>query len=170
MLYLNIVICSFAQLWLFVLVWAVTDLKAGTHRPNRWTSEALGEALTRSGTNMFGVFSCVGSSQSRADVVGSNWEGGPSEVWAIGFSDWLCASWVVVLIGGVLANQHSVWEGRNTVCASFFYALRSVIPHFHVLQDWHQISCYVCSGIINLCSFGNALLHVLYAAVFIGNS
>ena len=32
------------------------------------------------------------------------------------------------LIGGVLANQHGVWEGRNTVCALVFYALRSVIP------------------------------------------
>ena len=38
-------------------------------------------------------------------------EGEPSDVWAIGFSDWLCA----ILIGGVLANQRSVWEGRNTV-------------------------------------------------------
>ena len=31
------------------------------------------------------------------------------------------------LIGGVLANQRDVWEGRNTVCALFFHALRSVV-------------------------------------------
>ena len=34
------------------------------------------------------------------------------------------------LIGGVLANQHSVWEGRNTVCVLVFYAPRSVISCF----------------------------------------
>ena len=40
------------------------------------------------------------------------------------------------LTGGVLANQHSVWEGRNTVCALVFYAqiLTSVISCFHVLE------------------------------------
>ena len=64
------------------------------------------------------------------------------------------------LIGCVLANQRSVWEGRNTVCALFFHALRSVIPCFHVLEFWHETSCYVCSERINLCSFGNASLHV----------
>ena len=64
------------------------------------------------------------------------------------------------LIGGVLANQSCVWEGRNTVCALVFYALRSVISCFHVLEYWHETSCYVCSGGINLCSFGNVSLHV----------
>ena len=63
------------------------------------------------------------------------------------------------LIGGVLANQRDVWEGRNTVCALVFYALHSVIPRFHALQSWHETS-YVHSGSINLCSFGNASLHV----------
>ena len=37
------------------------------------------------------------------------------------------------LIGGVLANQCGVWEGRNTVCALVFYALRS-ISCFRVLE------------------------------------
>ena len=37
------------------------------------------------------------------------------------------------LIGGVLANQRGVWEGRNTVCALVFYALHSVILLYHVL-------------------------------------
>ena len=56
---------------------------------------------------------------------------------------------MTILIGGVQTNQHGVWEGRNTVCALFFYTLRSVIP----------FSCFeVRSGQINLCSFGNASL------------
>ena len=145
------------SLWVFGC--HVVRLKAGTHQPNRWMSEAFGETRTRLGTNMFGVFSCVGSFRSRVDVVCSDstckiWRGGPSDVWVTGFSDCLCASWMAVLIGGVLANQRSVWEGWNTVCALFFYALRSVIPRFHVLQCWQETSCYVCSGQINLCSFG----------------
>ena len=51
---------------------------------------------------MFGVFSCVGSFQSCSDVVFSNsaceiWGGGLSDVWAIGYSDWQCASesWIL---------------------------------------------------------------------------
>ena len=65
------------------------------------------------------------------------------------------------LIGGVLANQRGVWEGQNTVCTLLFYALRCVISCFHVLEYWHETSCYyVHSGQINLCSFGNASLHV----------
>ena len=64
------------------------------------------------------------------------------------------------LIGGVLANQHGVWEGGNTVCALVFYALHSVIPRFHALLSWHVTSCYVRSGRNNLCLFGNTSLHV----------
>ena len=37
------------------------------------------------------------------------------------------------LIDGVLANQRGVLEGRNTVCALFFYALHLVISCFHFL-------------------------------------
>ena len=40
------------------------------------------------------------------------------------------------LIGGALANQRGVWEGRNTVCALVLYALHSVIPRFHALRSW----------------------------------
>ena len=39
---------------------------------------------------------------------------------------------MAVLIGGVLSNQRSVWEGWNNVCTLFFYALCSVIFCFHV--------------------------------------
>ena len=51
---------------------APARLKAGTHRSNCWTSEAFGETRTRSGTNLFGVFSCAGSFRSRIDVVRSD--------------------------------------------------------------------------------------------------
>ena len=64
------------------------------------------------------------------------------------------------LTDSVLTNQRDVWEGRNTVCALVFYALHSVIPHCYALQYWHKTSCYVRSGQIKLCSFGNASLHV----------
>ena len=37
---------------------------------------------------------------------------------------------MTILIGGVLANQHGVWEGQNTVCALFFYAFCSSFPVF----------------------------------------
>ena len=67
---------------------------------------------------------------------------------------------MTILIVSVQANQRGVWEGANTVCPLFFYAIRSIIPCFHVLEYWHETSCYVRSGQINLCSFGNASLHV----------
>ena len=35
--------------------------KPETHRANRWPSEAFGETRTSSGTNLFGVFSGLGS-------------------------------------------------------------------------------------------------------------
>ena len=41
------------------------------------------------------------------------------------------------LIGGVLVNQCSVWEGRNTVCALVVYAFCSIISCFHALEFWH---------------------------------
>ena len=121
-------------------------LKAGTHWPDRWTSEAFGKTRTRLATNMFGVFSCVESFWNLADVVCSDstcevWEGWLSAIGDIGFSDWLCASSMTILIGSVLANQRGVWEGRNTMCALFFNALRSVISCFHVAPTAYCISC-----------------------------
>ena len=93
-------------------------LKAGTHRPNRWPSEAFGETRTSSRTNLFGVFSCAGSFWSRVDSVCSDstcqvWEGWLSGgLDAIGYSNSLSCS-MTILIGGVLANQRGVWEGQN---------------------------------------------------------
>ena len=49
-----------------------TALKRGTQWPNRWPSETFGETWTSSGTNLFGVYSCVGSFWNRADGVWSN--------------------------------------------------------------------------------------------------
>ena len=120
-------------------------VKAGTHWPNRRTSEAFGETRTRSGTNLFSLFSCAGSFQSCVDVVFSDstckvWGSWLLTVWAIGFSDWLCASCMTILIGGVLANQRCVWEGRNTVSALFFWMLHSVISCFHVAPPAYCIS------------------------------
>ena len=79
---------------------------------------------------MFGVFSWVGSFRSRVDVVGP--EHVKSEEMGRRMTEPLDS-----LIGGVLANQCGVWEGRNTVCALVFYAVRSVISCFHVLEYWH---------------------------------
>ena len=97
----------------------------------------------------------IGSFRSRLDIVCSNstcevWGGWLSDVWAIGFSDWRCASESPWCVGG-----------RDTVCALVFYTLRSVISCFHVLENWHETSCYyVSSGQSLLCLFGNASLHV----------
>ena len=44
------------------------SVKAGTHWPNHWPSEAFGETRTSSGTNLCGVFSCVGSFWSHAPI------------------------------------------------------------------------------------------------------
>ena len=102
---------------------------------NRWPSEAFGDTRTSLGKNLFGVFSCEHTEQT-CEV----WDGWLSAVGAIGFSDWLCASCMTILIGSVLANQRGVWEGRNIVCALFFYALCSVIFCFHILEYWHKTS------------------------------
>ena len=89
------------------------------------------------------------------------WGGGLLDVWAIEFSDWLCASCMTILIGGVLANQRGVLGGGILCALSFAMQNPPVIICFHVLEYWHETSCYyVCSGQINLCSFGNASLHV----------
>ena len=60
------------------------------------------------------------------------------------YADWLCARCMTFLIGGVVANQCGVWEGWNTVCTLVFYALRSVVSCFHVLEYWHETSA-TCS-------------------------
>ena len=66
-------------------------------RPTVGRLKRFGETRTSSGTNLFSVFSCVGSFWDRVDSVCSDstcevWEGWLSAVWAIGYSDWLCAS------------------------------------------------------------------------------
>ena len=88
-----------------------------THRANSWLSEAFLETQTSSGTNLFGVFSCVGSFGDRVDSICSN------------------------------STCKVCWRGRilcaplnSMVCALFFYALCSIISCFHVLDYWHKTS------------------------------
>ena len=52
-----------------------------------------------------------------------------------GYSDWLWARCMTILIGGALANQRGVWERRNTVCALVVYALRSILSSFLFLSE-----------------------------------
>ena len=92
--------------------------------------------ISSSGTNLFGVFSCVWNC---ADSVCSDstckvWEGWLSAVWAIGYSDWLCASCMTILIGGVPTNQRGVWEDWTLWCA-FCFSMHSV-PSFPVFMFW----------------------------------
>ena len=51
---------------------------------------------------------------------------------------------MTILTGSVLVNQRGVWEGRNTVCTLFFYALHSIIFCFHVLEYWLKTSATCC--------------------------
>ena len=88
-------------------------LKAGTHQPNHWTSEAFGETRTRSAPIQHTKSNEVGCQTSEP---------------------------LDSLIGSVLANQRGVWEGQNTVCALVFYALHSVISCFHVLEYWPKLA------------------------------
>ena len=130
----------------------VLPLKAGTHRPNRWTSEVFGGGWEQICLVCSAVLEAFGAVRTLSDPIkhAKSEEVGcrPSQP-------------LDTLIGGVLVNQRGVWEGRNTMCALVFYALHSVISCFHVLEYWQETSCYyVRSGRIDLCSFGNASLHV----------
>ena len=96
-------------------------LKAGTHRPNHWTSEALGETRTRSATNIF-VCSAVSEAFGAARTVSDPIQHAKSE--EVGCQPSEPSD---TLIGGLLANQHGVWEGQNTVCALVFYVLQHLL-------------------------------------------
>ena len=108
-------------------------LKSGTHWPNHWMSEVFGETRTTSETcsvssaalEAFGATRTLFApiQHAKSEEVGCR----PSEP-------------LDSLIGGVLANQRGVWEGRNTVWTLFFYALRSVISCFHVAPPTYCIS------------------------------
>ena len=99
----------------------VATVKAGTHRPNRWTLEAFVETQTRSGTNLFGeAFGATRASSAPIQPAKSEEEG------------CLTSESLDSLIGCVLANQRGVWEGRNTVHFVFLF-----IPFRHSL-----LSCF----------------------------
>ena len=100
----------------------VLPLKAGTHRPNRWTSEAFGETRTRSGTFLFRRCRLRLSMRSlRRRAVGLLFH------WII----WLVVCWMAVLIGGLLENQRGVWEG-GILCALCFSM--DLVPSFAVFM------------------------------------
>ena len=61
-----------------------------------------------------------------------------------GRSDWQCASESARCVGGVENYVSFIF-----LCIPFRHFLFSC---FHVLQSWHETSCYVYSGRINLCS------------------
>ena len=89
------------------------------------------------GTNLLDVFSCVGSFWNRTDVVCSDstckvWERWLSAVWAIGFSDWLRASCMTILIGGCASE--SAWCVGGILC-SLCFSMHSV-PSFPVFMCW----------------------------------
>ena len=116
----------------------------------------VGETRTRSGTNLFGVFSCVGSFWTRADVVCYNttcevWEDWLSAVWAIGFSDWLCASCMTILIGGV-ASESARCVGGAESCVGFVFQC-TLFRHFSFIiasracaERTHYCFHYPCIG------------------------
>ena len=106
---------------LFILSDSDSTVKAGTQWPNRWMSEAFGATQTRSGTNLLGVFSCVGSFSEpcgrcllRFNM--RNLRSWLSAVWAIGFSDWLCAS------------EINTVSGRGRILCAIWFSMHSVPP------------------------------------------
>ena len=109
--------------------------KPETHRANRWISEAFVETQARLGTNLFGLFSCVGSFWNRVDSICSDstcevWERWLLAVWAIGFSDWLCASESVRCVGGA-----EFCVRRWTLWCALCFSMHSV-PSFPVFMFW----------------------------------
>ena len=70
-------------------------------------------------------------------------------VGVIRHSDWLCASCMTVLIGGVLVNQRGVLEGRKTVCTLFFYSPAVGLLHVAQAQNVHTAVELAARGVIN---------------------
>ena len=119
----------------------ISFLKPETYRANRWPSEVFGETRTSLGTNLFGLFSCIGSFWDCVDSVCSDlvWEHWLFAVWAIGYSDWLCASCMTIVIGSVLVNQCGGRGGilcaRWTLRCALCFSMHCVLS-FPVLMFW----------------------------------
>ena len=117
------------------------------------------------------MFRRVGSFRNCADVVYSDstckvWEGWLSAVWAIGFSDWLCASCMTILIGSVLVNQRGVWEG-GILCALCF-SMHS-IPSSPVFMFWSTcsvINCYCKWRLLDVVWWGLWSTALCFSSVF----
>ena len=143
-------------------------LKAGTHQPNPWTSEAFGESRMRSGTRMFGVFSCVGSFWSRVDVVCSYstcevWGGGPLDsfhwiLWLVvcqlnGGSDWWRASESARCVGGAEYRVRFVFlcsPFRHSPFSCFELLARLVVVS---VQEELMCVCLVMPAACSVCSW-----------------
>ena len=139
---------------LLTLPCSICAFKAGTHRPNCWTSEALGEAHTKSGTNLFGVLEAwkllercrlrmsIRSLRRRAVRRLSHWI-----LWLVvcqlnGRSDWRCASESVQCVGGAEYCVRFVF-----LCTLFHHSLFScfavLIPVVLYVQDEWICVCLV---------------------------
>ena len=88
------------------------------------------------GNNMFGAFSGVERFQTRVDVVGFDstcevWGGWLSDVWAIGFSDWRCASESARCVGGA---EYCVCFGfLSTLFRHFLFSCFGVLTRDQLL-------------------------------------
>ena len=107
----------------------------------------VGETWTRSGTNLFGVFSCVESIHSRSDVVWSDstckvWGGWLSTVCAIGFSDWLCASESERCVTGVEYCSH--WFSTHSVLSFLVFMFWSTGMRLAVIMSGQDKLICVC--------------------------
>ena len=80
------------------------SIKAGIHWPENSTSKIFGKTQTSSGTNLFGVLSCVGSFWNCTDGV---WSDSTRKVWEC----WRSEDWTPLdtLIGCVPAVQWPFW-------------------------------------------------------------
>ena len=118
-------------------------VKAVTHWPKRWTSEALGETWTRLGTNLFGVLEALGAAWTLSAPIqhAKSWGGWLSAIWAIGLglvvyqrydhSDWQCASESARCVGGAEYCVHFAF-----LCTPFRHFLFScsVTRLLHLVQ------------------------------------
>ena len=92
------------QLLTYIMVNSLYYVKPETHRANRWPSEAFGETWKSSGTNLFGVFSCV----FEAVCFNATFLPNGSDKCQLGWLDkcsWLLV-WVWAVCGGLKDEMH----------------------------------------------------------------
>ena len=67
-----------------------------------------------------------------------------SDIGAIGFFDWLCASCMTILIGGMPANQCSVWEGRPSFLVFMCWSTGMRLARLAVIMSVQDEFICVC--------------------------